>query len=119
MCGTLFLIISGPRYEPETIHHVSPSFEAAVVQADIIRGSEVGKYVDTVSIRAVAVGPGPGVVVARWVANWHDGDRFHGPLSEAMEVWVKEEEPADGWASWGIDTWNLGCFQELEWNRTL
>ncbi len=113
MCGTLFLVISGPRYEPETIHHVSPSFESAVIQADIIRGSEVGKYVDTVSIRAIAVGPGPGVVVACWVASWRDDVDvwFYGPLTV-----YDEEALVSGRCDWPMG-WYTGS--SIEWNRTL
>lgn len=85
---TLFLVRSCMRYESPRLAFTACSFEGAVSQAELLLSAD--SQDDSVSVLAVAPGPGAGVVVARWECERGypdfpcDGE---GPWVPVPDVW--------------------------------
>ncbi len=68
MPQTLFLVIAGTDYEPDHILSCHSSMIGA--QASLGKIMEDDNHSDSVSVLAIAPGPGGGVTVALWRASW-------------------------------------------------
>lgn len=89
---TLFIVRTGCHYEPAHIERTCSSVEHAIKAAEEIM--EEDQHHDEVSVLAVSVGPGPGVVVGSWQSCWPPSEIYpcdgEGPPSASPEmVWER------------------------------
>lgn len=66
--ATLFMLIAGMDYEPDHIDSCYTHLTSALAAAETLKEKDMAS--DTVSVKVISDGPGGGITIISWRAEW-------------------------------------------------